>query len=324
MNVLILDRGVVRALDNFDEIRPEPGQVVWIQLGADDAPTKALLERFAIHPLTVEDIWEQRNSPKIEEYRDYIYVLIHGLRREPKARRIDDPALDLVIGKDWLITHDPGDLVTSDLTSACQRTPRLFEKGTAWLAHAMLDHLVDGMAPILDDFDAEIERLQSEVLDKAGTSEGGAVLARLLGFRRELQDLRRTSIHQREILLRLSRSGFTQLIPDDVLPFMRDVYDHFVRASDLADSYRDLVSSALDAYLSVQSNRMNEVMKTLTLISTVFLPLTLMAGVWGMNFKHMPELDEPWGYTAALAAMASVALAIVVWFWRRGWLKRQS
>ena len=122
------------------------------------------------------------------------------------------------------------------------------------------------------------------MLEKAGTPQGKKVLARILEFKRTLQELRRMSIHQREILLRLSRGDFDE-IPADALPFYRDVYDHFLRINDIAEGYRDLVTSALDAYLSVQSNRMNEVMKTLTLMSTVMLPLTFIAGVYGMNFK---------------------------------------
>ena len=128
-----------------------------------------------------------------------------------------------------------------------------------------------------------------------------------------------TGVHQREILLRLSRGEFDEL-PPEVLPFYRDVYDHFLRINDLAEGYRDLVTSALDAYLSVQSNRMNEIMKTLTLISTTMLPLTFIVGLYGMNFKHMPELEWTWGYPAALALMAAVAGGIALWFRHRGWL----
>ena len=131
------------------------------------------------------------------------------------------------------------------------------------------------------------------------------------------------SIHQREILLRLSRGELDE-IPEETLPFFRDVYDHFLRINDIAEGYRDLVTSSLDAYLSVQSNRMNEIMKTLTLMSTVMLPLTFIVGLYGMNFKHMPELDWTWGYPAALGLMVIVAGAILLWFRRRGWIGRDD
>jgi magnesium transporter len=134
-----------------------------------------------------------------------------------------------------------------------------------------------------------------------------------------LLGMRRMSIHQREILLRLSRGEFDE-IPREVAPFYRDVYDHFLRVNDLVENYRDLVTSALEAYLSVQSNRMNEIMKTLTLISTIMLPITFIAGVYGMNFKLMPELDTSWGYPAALGLMAAVALGTLIWFRQKGWI----
>jgi magnesium transporter len=127
------------------------------------------------------------------------------------------------------------------------------------------------------------------------------------------------SVHQREILLRLSRGEFEE-IPADAVPFFRDVYDHFLRVTDQVESYRDIATSALEAYLTVQSNRMNEVMKTLTLISTVMLPITFIAGVYGMNFEHMPELRTSWGYPTALLLMAAVAGGTIFWFWRKGWL----
>jgi magnesium transporter len=126
-------------------------------------------------------------------------------------------------------------------------------------------------------------------------------------------------IHQREILLRLARGELDE-IPRDAVPFFRDIYDHFLRVNDLVESYRDLVSGALEAYLSVQSNRMNEIMKTLTLIATVMLPITFIAGLYGMNFKQMPELEWAWGYPYALALMAAVTIGCLVYFRRKGWI----
>src|SRR5690606_38626998 len=132
----------------------------------------------------------------------------------------------------------------------------MLAKGVPWLAHAILDRAVDRYLPVIDQLDAEIEQLEMDVLDKAGTPKGRRVLQRILGFKRTLQALRRMSAHQREILLRLSRGDFGE-IPEDAIPFYRDVYDHFLRSGDITEGYRDLVTSALDAYLSVQSNRMN-------------------------------------------------------------------
>jgi magnesium transporter len=224
----------------------------------------------------------------------------------------------MVIGKTFIVTHDPHNQVAKELSEELARSPKLLDKGPAYLAHAMLDRAVDRYLPIIDDLDRELDDLEHDVLRKAGTPKGPPVLRRILRFKRTLQDLRRMAIHQREVLLRLARAEFDE-IPREFTPFFRDVYDHFLRINDLVEAYRDLVTSSLEAYLSVQSNRMNEIMKTLTLISTVMLPLTFIAGVYGMNFKHMPELDWVLGYPFALGLMATVALGILWFFRRKGW-----
>jgi magnesium transporter len=275
-------------------------------------------EVFDIHPLTIEDIWHKRSAPKLEDYRKYLYVIVHGVR-SGKRGGVEIVELDVVLGTTFVITHDPTGEITKDVVDELTRDPALLCKGPAWLAHSILDTAVDRYLPIVDTFNHEIEKLEIEALLRAGTPKGPPVLRRILRFRRLLQDLRRMSIHQREILLRLARGEFDE-IPRDTVPFFRDVFDHFVRINDLLEGFRDAVTSALEAYLSVQNNRMSEVMKTLTLISTVMLPLSFIAGVYGMNFKHMPELAWVGGYPFALGLMAAVAIGILWWFRHKGWL----
>jgi magnesium transporter len=290
---------------------------MWVELEEQTPEADALLEELGIHPLTVEDIWVDNPGPKLDAFGSYLYVCAHTIKREK-----DDLVhceLDLVVATTFLVTHDTTGAVTSLVREELKKSPRLLQRGPAWVAHAILDRLVDAYLPVIDAFDDDIETLEEDVLAKAGTPEGTPVLGRILALKRSLQELRRVSVHQRELLLRLSRGEF-DVFPKDMLPYLRDVHDHFVRVGDLADSYRDLVTSALDAYLSVQSNRMNEIMKTLTLISTVMLPLTFIAGVYGMNFEHMPELRWQLGYPLALGLMALVAIGAVVWFRYRRWL----
>ena len=292
---------------------------MWIDLERQSPDAdKLLTEVLKIHPLTIEDIWGPRSQPKIDDFDEYLYVIIHGIgaRNKDKLELVE---IDVVIGEHWLLTHDRDGLVSDDIGTELDHSPRLLQKGIAWLAHALIDRAVDRYLPIIDQLDNEIEQLEDDVLEKAGTPKGRKVLARILGFKRTLQQLRRMSIYQREILLRLSRGDFGE-IPPDAIPFYRDVYDHFLRINDLAEGYRDLVTSALDAYLSVQSNRMNEIMKTLTLMSTVMLPLTFIAGVYGMNFDNMPELHWFWGYPFALALMAGVGGGILMYFRHKGWI----
>ena len=296
----------------------EAKKTVWIDLERQTDEADKLLTDLGIHPLTVEDIWGPRSHPKLDDYPNYLYVIVHGVGAA-KRDKLDLVEIDVVIGQNWLLTHDRDGLVTDDIGTELDHSTRLLQKGPAWLAHAILDRAVDRYLPVIDQLDSELDKLENDVIERAGTPRGRGVLERILGFKRMLQIMRRMSIHQREILLRLSRGEYEE-IPKDALPFYRDVYDHFLRIGDIAEGYRDLVTSALDAYLSVQSNRMNEVMKTLTLMSTVMLPLTFIAGLYGMNFDNMPELHWLFGYPFALVLMAGVAGGIILWFRHRGWM----
>ena len=320
MKARILEGDHLRTTSSLADIRAAIAEkkVVWVDLEKQSDDANALLAALKIHSLTAEDIWNHRSQPKLEDYEDYLYVIVHGVRGTKKAG-LDLTELDILIGPSFVLTYDPDGTITGEVASELERSPRQCHKGPAWIAHAILDHAVDRYLPVVDQIDKDISALEDEVLKRAGTRRGPPVLRRILRFKRTLLELRRMSIHQREILLRLARGEFDE-IPPELAPFYRDVYDHFLRVNDLIESYRDLVTSALEAYLSVQSNRMNEVMKTLTLISTVMLPITFIAGVYGMNFDHMPELHWKYGYAWALGLMASVTLATLVMFRRRGWI----
>ncbi len=323
MRALYQDGGDVRETSSVDdlEVLVKQSTFVWVDLDSSKPEGNEALERvFGIHPLTIEDIWNEQSSPKIEDFDSYLYVRVHGAHAFNPDGSVALAELDVVIGANFLITHDCHRVCTiDDLHAALLRSPKTFGKGPAWLAHTLLDQLVDRYVIIIEQFEGHIEILEEDILEKSGTPEGCPVLARIFELKRSLQAIRRVSVHQREILLRLSRGEFDE-IPHDALPFYRDVYDHFVRVTDLADSYRELVTGALEIHLSVQSNRMNGVMKTLTLMSTIMLPLTFIAGVYGMNFEHMPELKWVHGYPFALLFMAAVALAIMVWFRFKKWV----
>lgn len=327
MQARLLVDGKVRATTSVAEIQEAlaSGTRMWVELERHSPEADRLLsEVFGLHSLTIEDIWGPQTAPKIDDYPEYLYVVVHGIGSARRSK-LELVEVDIVIGPNWVITHDREGLVSDDVGTDLDHSPRALAKGPAWLAHAILDRVVDRYLPVIDDLDAEIEQLENDVIDRAGTPRGKRVLTRILAFKRTLQMLRRMSIHQREILLKLSRGEYDE-IPPDALPFYRDVYDHFLRVQDVTEGYRDLVTSALDAYLSVQSNRMNEIVKALTLISTVMLPLTFIAGLYGMNFKgehspfNMPELEWYYGYPFALALMAAVAGAILWWFRRKGWI----
>ena len=315
--------GTVRETTDLADIRAAQAaeKPLWLDLQEHSAEAHALLlDTFHLHPLTVEDLWGTRALPKVEGFDAYLFVLVHGVRREGIPARIQVVELDVVIGKSFVITHhdQPSrsvDAVRHDLSCSA----KLLKRGPAWVLHSLLDHLVDHYTPVLDDFDEVIEKLEQDVIDKAGTPKGRKLMARIFELKRDLQALRRVSAHQREILMRLSRAEFPE-IPAEATPFFRDVYDHFARVSDLAEGYRELVTSTMEAYLSVQGNRMNEVMKALTLISTVMLPLTFIAGVYGMNFDVMPELRWHYGYAGVLVLMLVTGVSIVLFFRHKRWL----
>jgi len=317
----ILDHDQVRVISDVTALRDAVAakQPVWIELERHSPEADALLtEVVGVHPLTLEDVWATRTAPKLEDYEAYLYMIVHGVRGETPGK-LELIELDVIIGPTFVVTHDPSGLIAGDVAADLARSPRLLARGPAWLAHAILDHAVDRYLPVIDHLDDQLDSLEDDVLRRAGTPSGPPVLRRILRFKRLIQELRRMSIHQRELLLRLARGEFDE-IPAEAVPFYRDVHDHFVRINDLVESYRDVVAGALEAYLSVQSNRMNEVMKTLTLIATVMLPVTFIAGVYGMNFDEMPELHHRWGYPFVLGLMALVTVACFAWFRHKGWI----
>jgi len=198
-------------------------------------------------------------------------------------------------------------------------SPIACQRGSAFLLHQILDQVVDYYSPVLDDFDQRIDELEETIFTlKEPNNE---ILVQIMDLKRSVLRLRRISNKQMDIMLRMSRGEF-HLIPEEMRPFYRDVYDHIVRVTDLAESYRDLISGSLEAYLSVVSNRMNEIMKVLTIFSAIMLPLTFIAGVYGMNFDNMPELHSRYGYFGALIVMIAIAVGMLIFFWRRGWLGR--
>jgi magnesium transporter len=268
-----------------------------------------------LHPLAVEDIVEHQEIPKVEDYGEYLYIVAMPL---PSMETPDSAGggLDIVLGSSWVFTHHQGpsaaiEAVRRDL----DRRPKSLQRSPAFLVHSVLDHLVDDFLPVMDGLDDQIEALEADVV----ADPSPEVLRRLFQLKRGLQRLRRTAVHQRETLQRLARGEFER-IPQEALPFYRDVFDHFVRVGDLADGYRELLSNDLDAYLSVVSNRMNEVMKTLTIVSTVVLPMNFLVGVYGMNFSNMPELHWRFGYLYFWGLLLVVVVITLGWLRRRRWI----
>ena len=324
MEILVYCKGVPRIQENYTvadlpELLKDESAVIWIDM---ESPTEAdeqvLLDVFKFHPLTVEDCRENRHYPKIEEFDNYIYFIVHGVTADISPDRFNTIELDGFLGPNYVITYHH-DMFRSinNVKQLLRTTPLICQRGPAFLLHQILDQVVDFYSPVLDDFDDRIDRLEQDIF--ALQRPNNQILSEITALKRSVLRLRRISGKQMDILHRMSRGEFV-LIPDDMRPFYRDVYDHLVRVVDLAESYRDLISGSQEAYLSVVSNRMNEIMKVLTIFSAIMLPLTFIAGVYGMNFDNMPELHSRYGYFAVIVIMLVVAVGMLLFFKRRGWI----
>ena len=306
-------------VEQLPELLQDQSAVIWVDM---ESPTAAdeqvLLDVFKFHPLTVEDCRENRHYPKIEEFPGYIYFIVHGVRADTSPDRFNTIALAGFLGSNYVITyHHDYFRSIANIKQLLSTSPIACQRGPAFLLHQILDQVVDYYSPVLDDFDTRIDELEESIFSLQRPNN--EILGQIMDLKRSVLRLRRISNKQMDILLRMSRGEF-KLIPEDMRPFYRDIYDHIARVTDLAESYRDLIGGSQEAYLSVVSNRMNQIMKVLTIFSAVMLPLTFIAGVYGMNFDNMPELHTRYGYFGALVVMGVVALAMLIFFWRRGWL----
>jgi magnesium transporter len=304
---------------DLPQLLKDSSNLIWVDM---EAPTEAdeqvLLDVFKFHPLTVEDCRENRHYPKIEEFEGYIYFIVHGVTADISPERFNTIELDGFLGSNYVITyHHEMFRSINNVKQHLRTTPVACQRGTAYLLHQILDQVVDYYSPVLDDFDDRIDRLEQDIFNLK--QPNNRILSEIMDLKRSVLRLRRISGKQMDILHRMSRGEFA-LIPEEMRPFYRDIYDHLVRVVDLSENYRDLISGSLEAYLSVVSNRLNEIMKVLTIFSAIMLPLTFIAGVYGMNFDHMPELHSRYGYYAVWGLMVVVAMAMLLFFKRRGWI----
>lgn len=314
---IIVD-GRVERTESIEAIRAAHAdhRTMWVELGEASPEAERLLTgTFGVHPLVVEDIFGERSVPKIEELDGYLYVVVHALR-SADPRRADMGVLDVVIGHTFVLTQHREGPATERLRQRLEESPHLLQQGAAWLAHAFIDMVVDRFLPFMEALRARVDAAEVHVM--TARSRGEDVLPDLLVLRRSIQALSRIAHHQRDILHQLSRTDYPQ-IPRAARPYFRDVYDHFMRVAEEVETYRDVVTGAVDAYLNVQSYRMNDTVKRLTLISTVMLPLNLIASFYGMNFASLPLLGWRWGFLVVLGLMATVTVGVWTYFRFRRW-----
>ncbi|MBD2354709.1 magnesium/cobalt transporter CorA [Tolypothrix sp. FACHB-123] len=302
--------------------------VTWVDvqgLGNQD-----LLQRvgqiFELHPLVLEDIVNVPERPKTEDYGDQLLIIARMVVPRENAFGFHSEQVSLIFGKNYLLTvqEEPEHDCFEPVRSRIEKSKGIIRKsGADYLAYALLDAIIDGFFPVLERYGEQIEELEEEVIIKPTQK----TLQKIYKMRRELLQLRRAIWPQRDVMSALMRDS-DDLIGDEVRIYLRDCYDHAVQVIDMVETYRELTSGLMDVYLSAVSNKMNEIMKLLTVVSSIFIPLTFVAGIYGMNFNteispyNMPELNWKWGYLLCWGVMLAIAGGLLYFFWRRGWLER--
>ncbi len=301
------------------EALASPDGLLWVDLeSVSRADGDTLLgEVFQFHHLAIDDCFNRHIDPaKIDDYGDYIFVIAQAVTYEPETERLAATELDLFLGANYVVSfHEQALPFVEGLRRRCERNGPELAHGADFLAHALLDALVDDYQPAVEQLDETLTSVEERVLEQPQP----AVLQEVLLLKRNVQRLRRTIIPQRDVVNRIARGEFPRVVRPESYIYYRDIYDHVVRVEQLTESVRDLADGVLNTYLSAVNNRMNEVMKTLSVVATVLLPLTFIASLYGMNFDNMPELGWQWGYFAILGAMAAIALGLVVFFRLRRW-----
>ncbi len=304
--------------------------VSWVDvqgLGSEDI-LQRLGRVFNLHPLILEDVVNVPQRPKVENYEDQLVIIARMVMPNNKASGFYSEQVSFVLGKHYLLTvqEEPEHDCFEHVRERIRNTKSILRKQNAdYLAYTLLDAIIDGFFPVLEAYGEQIEDLEEEVV----ANPTRQTLHKIYQVRRDLLTLRRAIWPQRDAINSLIRDE-TDLISDHVQVYLRDCYDHTIQVLDMVETYRELASGLMDVYLSAVGNRMNEVMKFLTVISTIFIPLTFVAGIYGMNFNteispwNMPELNWYWGYPLCLAAMAVIAAGLVSFFWRRGWFENFS
>ena len=310
-----------REIETIEECFPfkDKPTVSWINI--DGLHDIDVIEKiggcFAIHSLTLEDIVNTGQRPKVEDFDNYVYIVLRMLAYDEKEGHIRAEQVSFVLGPNLLISFQEqvGDVFSGVRERLRKGKGRIRKAGADYLAYALLDAVVDQYFIILETFGEKLESTEEELLSEHTQQ----TLEAIHTMKREMIFFRKQVWPLREVLGGLVR-GEVSLISQATGVYLRDVYDHTIQVIDTIESLRDVLSGMLDIYLSTVSNKMNEVMKVLTIMATIFIPLTFIAGVYGMNFKYMPELEWHWGYFGALSIMVGVAVFMVFYFKKKTWL----
>lgn len=313
---------VVNEMAEITELRAA-WPVVWVDVEglANATKLKAIAELFGLHPLALEDVVNRHQRAKLEEYEDHDFIIA---RMATSTECADTEQIAIFLGKDFVVTMQegqPGDTLQEVRAKLRQKRGSVRAIAADHLAYSILDAVIDGYFPLLEAYGEQLECIEDQILRRPTTD----AVSELHRLKRDLLTLRRTMWSQREVVHAMLRES-SPFVSAEARVFLRDVYDHSVRIIELVETFRELGSDLMDLYLSSISNRLNEIMRVLTVISTIFIPLTFIVGVYGMNFDYakspwnMPELHWKFGYIGLWGVMIAVAAGLGIYFWRKGWL----
>jgi len=306
-------------LPRLSELLKGSHACLWVDLeGEPPEALEAVAREFSLHPVTIEDLVHRNQRPKLEEFDGYIFIVAHGLRSIQGEEVVTDE-FDLAVGENWILSaHDGHVEAMKRVYDQVVAAPKASDGGPSFILYRISDLLVDSYFPALDALEDETDALEDDVVQRPTQGR----LHQIFALKQVLVHLRKLVSPQREVYNALSRRDYPYIDPKAAVYF-RDLHDHLTRANEIVESYRDLVGNMLDIYLATTSNRLNEVMKRLTLLATIFMPLTFITGFFGMNFTAMP-FTWNWLLWTTMAAMVITPLTMLVWFVRSGWIGEGS
>jgi magnesium transporter len=314
----------IKKEQTVEELLPHrnPAGLTWINMDGLDqsAEINRLAEIFHIHPLTVEDILDTNHRPKVEEFDDYLFIVLKSVGPEQeggKKEEVDFEQISLVVTDNTVISFQekPGDYFDGIRKRILNNAGRIRRMGAVYLAWALMDAVVDQYFVVLDALGGTIEEFEERAMDEKDQT----IIPDIQRTKQNLLKMRRVVWPLRENIQAMARLE-SERIPAELTPFFKDLHDNVIQAADNVETYRELIAGVIEVNLSASSNRLNNVMKVLTIISTIFIPLTFIVGVYGMNFKGMPELEYPLAYPLVWAVMILIALGMLVFFKIRHWL----
>ncbi|MEL7662930.1 MAG: magnesium/cobalt transporter CorA [Methanosarcina mazei] len=309
----------LQTVDECQELKGQPGMNLWINV--DGLDQIGIIEKlggyFGVHPLTLEDVLNTGQRPKMEDYDSYIYAVLKMMLLDEEREEILIDQVSIIFGTNYILSFQEkeGDAFNPIRDRLKNSASRLRKNGVDLLAYSLIDAVVDNYFLILEHFGEEIEDLEEQLI----VDPMPETLKAIQKYKRDMITLRRSVWPLRELINSLQRTE-SQLIKESTQIYLRDVYDHTIQVIDSIEAFRDILSSMVDVYLSSLSHRMNDIMKVLTIIATIFIPLTFIAGVYGMNFEYMPELKWRWGYPAVMFAMTILGISMFLYFKKRRWV----